>query len=285
MTMLKDIALVLEGGGMRGMFSAGVFEAFMQKNIDFPYATAVSAGACNIASYLSKQPFRTKKIIEDYVADARYCSMRNLFLKGSMFDFDFILKEIPQKLLPFDYTAFNASPCNLQVGATDCQSGTAVWFKKEDMGLDFTPLRASASLPFISPIVNFNGYKLLDGGLIAPIPIDKALADGYKKLVVVLTRNEGYRNTESYSEWILKLRYPQYPRMIATLLQRSINYNRQLALVEQLEKEGKAVVIRPQTPLTIKRMDRKPPELIKLHDHGTECALEALPAILKLANH
>ena len=283
MSMMKDVALVLEGGGMRGMFSAGVFEAFMQKNIDFPYVTAVSAGACNVASYLSHQPLRTRKIIEEYVADVRYCSLRNLFLKGSMFDFDFILKEIPQKLLPFDYAAFNASSCNLQVGATDCQTGETVWFTKEDMGMDFTPLRASSSLPFISPVVKLNGYSLLDGGLNAPIPIDKALADGYKKIVVVLTRNSGYRNTETYSKWIFKLRYPQYPHMVEVLLKRSANYNRQLALVEQLEREGKAVVIRPLEPLTIKRMDRNPPELLKLHDHGTDCGLNAITKILELA--
>ena len=126
MTMLDNVGLVLEGGGMRGMFSAGVFEAFMQGDIEFPYATAVSAGACNVVSYLSRQPMRTRKIITDYVADPRYCSVRNLLRDGSLFNFEFILKEIPQKLLPFDYEAFRQSPCNLYVGATDCKTGEVI---------------------------------------------------------------------------------------------------------------------------------------------------------------
>lgn len=283
MTMLDNVGLVLEGGGMRGMFSAGVFEAFMQGNIEFPYATAVSAGACNVVSYLSKQPMRTRKIITDYVADPRYCSVRNLLRDGSLFNFDFILKEIPQKLLPFDYEAFRQSPCNLYVGATDCNTGEVIWFSKEAMGDDFEPLRASSSLPFLAPVVHFQGYELMDGGLADPIPVEKAIADGYERNVIVLTRNPGYYSTENYPIWLLKLWYAKYPKLIEIIRTRSENYNRQMALAEQLEKDGKAVVIRPLEPLTIGRLDRKPQELLKLHDHGIECGLALLENIRRLA--
>ena len=134
MKMLDNIGLVLEGGGMRGMFSAGVFEAFMQADIEFPYATSVSAVSFIVFFFFSKQPMRTRKIITDYVSDPRYCSVRNLRREGSLLNFDFILKEIPQKLLPFDYDAFSKSSCNLYVGATDCNTGEVIWFPKETMG-------------------------------------------------------------------------------------------------------------------------------------------------------
>lgn len=283
MTMLDNIGLVLEGGGMRGMFSAGVFEAFMQENIEFPYAAGVSAGACNVLSYLSKQPLRTRQIITDYVDDSRYCSIRNLLRDGSLFGFDFILKEIPQKLLPFDYEAFKVSPCQLHVGATDCNTGEVIWFPKESMGNDFEPLRASCSLPFLAPIVHIDGHELMDGGLADPIPVEKAIADGYERNVIVLTRNPGYYSTENYPVWLLKLWYKKYPRLIEVIRNRAENYNRQMELAEQLELEGKAVVIRPLEPLTIGRLDRKPKELLKLHDHGTECALAMMENIRRLA--
>lgn len=273
MTVLNNIGLVLEGGGMRGMFSAGVFEAFMQENIEFPYIAAVSAGACNVCSYVSHQPLRTRKIIEKYIHLPRYCGIGNLLKSGSLFDFDYIMKEIPQKLLPFDYATFDQANCCLQVGTTDCESGQAVWFDKKDMGRDFEPLRASSSLPFIAPMVNFRGRKLLDGGLLNPIPIEKALNDGYQYNVIILTRNYGYRNTEHFPLWALRLWYHKYPALIAALCNRKESYNRQIALVEQLEKEGKAFVIRPQNTLTVKRLDRDPTALLALHDQGREYAL------------
>ena len=283
MTLLKNTGLVLEGGGMRGMFSAGVFEAFMQEEVEFPYATAVSAGACNVVSYLSKQPLRTRRIIDEYVADSRYCSLGNLLLTGSLFGFDFILKEIPQKLLPFDYDAFYRSPCELYVGATDCKTGDMVWFPKEAMGSDFEPLRASSSLPFLAPVVKIDGYELMDGGLADPIPVEKAMADGYERNVIVLTRNPGYYSTENYPVWLLKLWYKKYPKLIEVIRNRAANYNRQMKLAEQLELEGKAIVIRPLEPLTIGRLDRKPQELLKLHDHGMQCGLALMENIRRLA--
>ena len=182
---------------------------------------------------------------------------------GSLFNFDFILKEIPQKLLPFDYDAFRQSDCNLHVGATDCNTGEVIWFPKETMGDDFEPLRASSSLPFLAPVVKINGRELMDGGLADPIPVEKALADGYERNVIVLTRNPGYYSTENYPIWLLKLWYAKYPQLIEIIRTRAENYNRQLALAEQLERAGKAVVIRPLEPLTIGRLDRKPQELLK----------------------
>lgn len=189
--IVSGISLVLEGGGMRGMFSAGVFEAFMQKELIFPHIVGVSAGACNIVSYMSQQPLRTRRVIQNFVGDKRYCSLSNWLRTRSLFGFDFILKELPQNLLPFDYEAFRKYPGQLYVGTTDVITGKPVWYTQGDMDKDFLPLRASASLPFFAPVVTIGGHKLLDGAIVEPIPISKSIADGYQKFVIVLTRNAG----------------------------------------------------------------------------------------------
>lgn len=281
---ITDTALVLEGGGMRGMFSAGVFEAFMLKGLVFPYITAVSAGACNILSYMSNQPLRTRRIIENYVTDKRYFSLKNWMEKGSIFGFDFIFEDLPKTLLPFDFETYYNYPGVLQVGTTDCRSGQSVWFGKEAIGHSFLPVRASASLPFLAPIVHIGSRDLLDGALVAPIPYEKALEAGYKKFIIVLTRNSGYRKKKSVPQILLKTWYKDYPKLWEIMQQRPELYNKQLEYVEQLEKDGKAVIIRPQIPLEIDRLDIKPDKLLGLHDHGIGCGLEAYDKIINLIN-
>lgn len=280
---LTNIALVLEGGGMRGMFSAGVFEAFMLKDLIFPYITAVSAGACNILSYMSRQPLRTRKIIENYVTDERYFSLRNWLKQGSIFGFDFIFEDLPKKLLPFDFVTYYQYPGILQVGTTDLRTGKAAWFGKEAIGRSFTPVRASSSMPFLAPIVHMGGRDLLDGALVAPIPYEKALQVGYDKLVVVLTRNAGYRKKNSVPKLLLKTVYHDYPKLWEIMQRRPALYNKQLEAVEELERQGKAVIIRPQVPLEIDKLDIKPDKLLALHDHGIGCGLAACEKILRLA--
>ena len=279
---LENTALVLEGGGMRGMFSAGVFEAFLLKNITFPYITAVSAGACNILSYMSKQPLRTRKIIENYVSDKRYCSINNWVKKGSIFGFDFIFEELPKKELPFDFETYFNYPGILQVGTTDVRSGKSVWFGKDAIDRKFTPVRASSSMPFLAPIVHVAGRDLLDGALLAPIPFEHAAEAGYKKFVFVLTRNAGYRKKNVIPKILLHTFYKDYPKLWDIMEKRPALYNREIELVEELEKEGKAVIIRSQIPLTIDKLDIKPAKLLALHDHGIGCGLAAYDKILEL---
>lgn len=282
---LQKTALVLEGGGMRGMFSAGVFEAFLAHQLTFPYITAVSAGACNILSYMSAQPLRTRQIIEHYVTDKRYFSVRNWIKSGSIFGFDFIFKELPKQLLPFDYAAYRAYPGVLQVAATDIVNGESVWYDQEAMGQDFIPVRASSSMPFVAPVVKHEGRALLDGALLAPIPYQKALDAGYKKLIVVLTRNEGYRKKKGVPKFLLKSVYKKYPKLWEIMEHRPKLYNEQLEAVEKMEREGKAVIIRPQIPLTIDKFDIKPHKLLALHDHGIGCGLAAIDRIKELEQH
>lgn len=218
---------------MRGMFSAGVFEAFLAHQFTFPYITAVSAGACNILSYMSAQPLRTRQIIEHYVTDKRYFSVRNWIKSGSIFGFDFIFKELPKQLLPFDYAAYRAYPGVLQVAATDIVNAESVWYDQEAMGQDFIPVRASSSMPFVAPVVKHEGRALLDGALLAPIPYQKALDAGYEKLIVVLTRNEGYRKKKGVPKFLLKSVYKKYPKLWEIMEQRPKLYNEQLEAVEK----------------------------------------------------
>lgn len=279
---LNNIALVLEGGGMRGMFSAGVFEAFLAQGLTFPYITAVSAGACNILSYMSQQPLRTRQIIEKYVTDKRYFSLRNWLKNGSIFGFDFIFEDLPKQLLPFDYAAYRRYNGILQVATTDIERGQSLWFDQEGIGEDFIPVRASSSMPFVAPIVHFKGHALLDGALLAPIPYERALEAGYDKLIVVLTRNAGYRKKKGVPKFLLKTVYKDYPKLWEIMEERPALYNRQLEAVEEMERTGRAVIIRPQIPLTIDKFDIKPHKLLALHDHGIGCGLAAMQKICEL---
>lgn len=279
---LNNIALVLEGGGMRGMFSAGVFEAFLAQGLTFPYITAVSAGACNILSYMSQQPLRTRQIIEKYVTDKRYFSLRNWLKNGSIFGFDFIFEDLPKQLLPFDYAAYRRYNGILQVATTDIERGQSLWFDQEGIGEDFIPVRASSSMPFVAPIVHFKGHALLDGALLAPIPYERALEAGYDKLIVVLTRNAGYRKKKGVPKFLLKTVYKDYPKLWEIMEERPALYNRQLEAVEEMERTGRAVIIRPQIPLTIDKFDIKPHKLLALHDHGIGCGLAAMQKIREL---
>lgn len=281
---LENTALVLEGGGMRGMFSAGVFEAFLQKDITFPYITAVSAGACNILAYMSHQPMRTRKIIERYVGTKPYFSINNYLKTGSLFGWDFMFDTLPNKLLPFDYETYANYPGQLHVGTTDCSTGEAVWHCNRRAELAFPSVIASASLPFLAPIVNIDGRPLLDGAIVSPIPIGKAMEAGYEKFVVVLTRNEGYRKKGSVPKLLLKAWYGSYPKLWEAMENRPKLYNAELERIEQLEREGKVVIIRPVKPLEIARLSIKPAKLLELHDHGIECGLAAYEKILELNN-
>ncbi len=280
--LLNNVSLILEGGGMRGMFSAGVFDAFLEKEFVFPHIAGVSAGACNILSYMSGQKGRTRRIIQDYVGDARYCSVNNWLRTRSLFGFDFILNDLPRKLIPFDYDAFYKYPGRLEVGTTDCQTGESVWYTQMDLGRSFTPVRASASLPFFAPIVHFDKRRLLDGALTDPIPFDRGQRAGYDKFVIVLTRNKGYTKTHAVPSALVKLWYPAYPKLQHILAERPQHYNAQLAQAEALAAEGRAVIIRPQEPLKIDRLDLDKEKLLQLYDHGYECGLAACTEIMKL---
>jgi len=283
--MWENVGLVLEGGGMRGLYTCGVLEYFMEKDLYFTYVIGVSAGACNAASYISRQQGRNEKVIIGFIKDWRYMSLRNLILSKSYFGMDFIFDEIPNKHVPFDFETFFKSPGVFLVGATDCQSGKPIYLNKDDLGEQFQALRASASLPMISPIVNYKGYELLDGGISDSIPIKKSIKDGNTKNIIVLTRNNGYRKNPGKFNALLKLKYKSYPLLIETMLNRYENYNKTLDYIEELENEGKAVVIRPTKELEVGRLEKNPKKLYELLHSGYDDVKSSYERIMEFISN
>ncbi|WP_436372439.1 patatin-like phospholipase family protein [Cytobacillus sp. BC1816] len=278
--MIREAGLVLEGGGMRGVYTAGVLEYFLEQDLFFPYVIGVSAGACNAASYLSKQKGRNRIVNVDYVTDSRYISWRNYFKSRQFFGMDFIFDEIPNKLVPYHYDEFYKNKSEFVIGTTDCHTGKPVYFNKKDYGKDMLKvLKASSSLPFIAPEVDFNSRVLLDGGISDPIPIKKAQQDGFKKNIVILTRNRGYSKKPSKFTFMVKRKYPQYTGLQKALEERYRTYNETLRYVEQEEKKGTVLVIQPQEPLTVGRMERNPQKLEKLYLQGYEDARKSFERI------
>lgn len=281
MFILKNVGLVLEGGGMRGLYTCGVLEYFMENDLYFKYVIGVSAGACNAVSYISRQQGRNEKVIIGFVKNWRYMSLRNLFLSKSYFGMDFIFDEIPNKHVVFDFETFYKSPGVFLVGATDCQSGKPMYLNKDDLGEQFQALRASASLPMLSPIVNYKGYKLLDGGISDSIPIKKSINDGNTKNIIILTRNKGYRKRPGKFNALLKFKYKNYPLLVETMLNRYKNYNETLDYIEQLESDGKVVVIRPSLELEVGRLEKDPKKLYGLLHNGYDDAKRSYEKIMK----
>lgn len=273
--------LVLEGGGTRGSYTAGVLDIFLEKGIEFPSIYGISAGACNAVSYISKQPKRNLEIFYKYIGDERYLSVANLRKTGSLFGFGFIFGELSYQLVPLDYEAFQKSPVTFRVGATNVVTGKVVYFDKEDITFPMDVLRASASLPMISPIVDYKGYHLLDGGVACPIPIERSIFDGNEKNVLVLTRDITYRKRArpEFPRAVLRSVYRDYPKLVDAMMNRPDVYNSQLDLIARLEKEGKAVVVRPSRPLAVGRYEKNREKLLGIYKLGRKDALKKLAEI------
>ena len=279
----QGTALVLEGGGTRGFYSAGVFDAFIDAGIMFPYIIGVSAGAANALTYIAGQRGRSREIIEKYVGDHRYISRRNILRHGSVFGFKFIFETIPDKHVFWDEDVFRAADIRFLTGTTDCVTGNPVWFEKDHISRGFTVTKASCSVPLAAKIMRYNGLELLDGGVSAPIPIEKSIDDGNTFHVIVLTRNKGYVKPAFQKKGILKLYYRKYPKLIEAMINRHDVYNRQLALCEELEREGKALIIRPLVKLSVDRTAADVSKLLALYDEGHEEGLLAIKSYLETA--
>ncbi len=269
--------LVLEGGGMRGLYTIGVLDYFMSQNFWADYVIGVSAGACNGISYLSRQPGRNFRVNTQYIGDKRYLSLQSYLKTGSLFGMDFIFRELPTQLDPIDFEAFTQNPCEFVVGLTHVKTGQPAYFGKQPtLEEECLLLQASSSLPIFSPQVNFQGENYLDGGTSDPIPFAKALADGCDRVVVVLTRERGYvKQPEKYRP-IYRRVFSKSPGMVACLDRRHQVYNRELEELAQLEREGRALVIAPETPLGIDRFEKDQGKLTKAFEQGMEDARKAL---------
>ena len=272
--------LVLEGGAMRGLFSAGVMDVLMEHQIAFDGAIGVSAGAAFGCNYKSRQPGRVIRYNTEYARDPRYCSLRSLFKTGDLFGADFCYHELPNKLDPFDTEAFQQNPMEFYVVCTDVLTGEAV-YQKCGIADDecFEWLRASASMPLVSRTVEIGGRRMLDGGIADSIPLRYFEQIGYNKILVILTQPEGYRKKKNKALPLIRLSFRQYPKMVEALEKRHKKYNDTLAYVKKREREGAVLVLRPQDSLSIGRVEHNPERIRQVYDCGRKVALQSLEQI------
>lgn len=272
--------LVLEGGAMRGLFSAGVMDVLMEHQIAFDGAIGVSAGAAFGCNYKSRQPGRVIRYNTEYARDPRYCSLRSLFKTGDLFGADFCYHELPNKLDPFDTEAFQQNPMEFYVVCTDVLTGEAV-YQKCGIADDecFEWLRASASMPLVSRTVEIGGRRMLDGGIADSIPLRYFEQIGYNKILVILTQPEGYRKKKNKALPLIRLSFRQYPKMVEALEKRHEKYNDTLAYVKKREREGAVLVLRPQDSLSIGRVEHNPERMRQVYDCGRKVALQSLEQI------
>lgn len=276
-----EAGLVVEGGGMRGVYTAGVLDYFMEKNLYFDDCYGVSAGACHISSYVSKQIGRSMKVTLDYINDKRYCSINSLIKTGDMFGVEMLYDLIPNKLELYDYDTFNKFKGNFYSVVTNCNTGKAEYMKIKDMKKDIIAVRASSSLPLLSRVVEINGEKYLDGGITDSIPIKKSIEDNHRKNVVILTRDKTYRKKKSSFSPIFKLKYRKYPNLVNAIENRYKMYNNTLDFIEEKVKTGEVFVIQPKEPVHISRVEKDKTKLKELYDKGYNDAKECYEDLIK----
>jgi predicted patatin/cPLA2 family phospholipase len=284
--IIEKTALVLEGGGFRGIFTAGVLEVFLRNHLYFDYAVGVSAGATYGVSYTSRQPNRNLTV-NKFISDKRYAGIGNLLKHGSYFSWDFIFNVIPNTMVSLDYEALKNSPTKLWIGTTNCFTGECEYFllnptnKQEFVDL----LAASCSLPFIAPKVHFNNKIYMDGGLADSIPFEHALKMGNHKAIVVLTRPKGYVKKPLTNKWIFKFYYRKYPKLVEAILSRPDSYNQSIKRLEELEKEGKVFVIRPENEIAVGRLENNPQKTEMVYNEGIKVTEGCLPALKEWLNN
>ena len=264
----RKTGLVLEGGGMRGVFTSGVLDAFMKHDLYFPYVVAVSAGACNGLSYMSRQPRRARFSNIDMLKKYDYISLKSLLTQGSIFDPNILYERFPNEIVPFDYDAYRANPGIFEMVTTNCLTGRAEYLTEKQSAQRLTAIvKASSSLPYVAQITEVDGVPMLDGGIIDSIPVVRAIDMGYSPNVVIMTRNRGFRSSERDIK-IPRFFYKDYPRLRVALSHRVEVYNRQLELVERMEDWGEIVCIRPERPMEVDRICRDVDKLEALYEEG-----------------
>lgn len=268
MTIDNETALVLEGGGMRGVFTAGVLDYFMDNNIRFPYTIGVSAGASNGISYTSKQRGRSKYSNIDLLKIHNYIGIKHLLRGKGYIDLDYLFYTYPDKYYPFDYDTFFQSPERFVIVTSNCLTGKAEYYEeKQDPGRLLSIVRVSCSLPVLCPLTYVDGIPMVDGGVCDAIPVRRPLEEGFKKLVIVLTRNKGYRKKDKDFH-LPGFIYKKYPAIREQLKLRYKNYNKVLDYIDQLEQQGIATVIRPINPIKVGRTEQNVEHLEQLYQEG-----------------
>lgn len=275
------VGLVLEGGAMRGMYTAGVLDILMEANVNFDGIIGVSAGALFGVNYLSKQKGRALRYNLRFLNDKRNVGVHSLLTTGDIVNKEFAYYTVPQKLDVFDDQIYMASKIPYYAVVTNMETGQAEYMQVKSVFEDMEILRASASMPFVSQPVILNNQKYLDGGVADSIPYQKFLDMGYDKLVVVLTRDLNYVK-KPMSKQLISLFYSKYPRFKEQLFQRHNNYNQSILKLKELEAKGKVILIRPSQPIEIGRLEKNPKKIQQVYDLGLKDGRQIVERIKEL---
>ena len=278
--------LILEGGAMRGMFTAGVMDVLMENGIVFDGAIGVSAGAAFGVNYKSKQIGRVLRYNTRFVRDKRYCGVRVLLKTGNIYSTEFCYDEVPLKHDIFDFETYEKNPMEFYVVATDVETGKAVYHKYEgqsDHGFDW--IRASASMPLVSRIVEIDGQKMLDGGIADSIPVKYFESIGYDRNIAVLTQCKDFHKKKNKAMPLMKMKYKKYPKLVETMANRHIVYNDTLAYIEEKEQAGDLFVIRPERELPVARVEKDPQKLKEAYEIGRRTASSQMNEIRQYLGH
>lgn len=277
--------LILEGGAMRGMFTAGVMDVLMENGVTFDGAVGTSAGAAFGCNYKSHQIGRVIRYNTRYCKDKRFCSISSLIKSGDIYNADFCYGDIPSKYDIFDFDTYKNDPMEFYSVCTDIETGKAVYHKytgDEDSGFDW--IRASASMPLVSKIVEIDGKKLLDGGMADSIPLKFFESIGYDRNVVVLTQPADYRKKPNGAMPLIRIAYRKYPKLVEAMANRHTVYNDTIDYINSEEKTEKLLVIRPENPLPVSRMEKDPEKLKAAYNEGRKSADQKLDAVRKFLN-
>lgn len=277
--------MVLEGGGKRGIYTAGVLDVFLEHNIDVDAVFGVSAGAIHGVSFVSKQIGRDIRYNIKYNDDYRFMSFKNWIKTGNLVDVDFCYDELPNKLDKFDYEAFDANPTKFYAVCSNVETGEPEYIRCKEIHHDIKYVQASASLPFFAKIVEVDGKKLLDGGICDSMPLKAAQRHGYDKNIVVLTRPKGYRKKSSHNEWLAKLVYRKYPKFVDEMINRPKKYNDELDYIAEEQQRGNTLVIQPSKFIKISRMETNIDVVKAMYELGRQDALAMIDEIKAFLNN
>ena len=276
-------SLILEGGTFRPIFSAGVMDALLDNNIMFPYCIGVSAGITNGVSYISKQKERNLEVLKRYRNDKRYFGANNFLKSRSIFGLDFLFDEVPNKLLPFDMETYKNYEGKVLVGVTNANTGKEEYFDGKNLDEKCSILRATCAIPIFFPAIMIENTPYYDGGLCDPIPIKKAIEDGNEKHLIILTRPKEYRKKLSFNnKFLAKLFKKKYPNLVEPLLTRHIKYNDTVRFCEELEGQGKAVILRPELNHAIDSFEKDTKKLEEAYNYGYKMAVCNIDKIKQL---
>lgn len=278
---MYQAGLVLEGGGMKGVYTSGVLDFFLDKGIEFSSCYGVSAGACSLCSFLSKQRGRAYHVNVDYLDDKNYCSVYSLIKTGDLFGVDMCYHKIPDKLYPYDYEAYNKYQGTFYSVVTNIETGCPEYIPIKDMKRDIDVVRASASLPLVSRNVNYQGGLYLDGGISDAIPLRKSIQDGNAKNVVIMTKEIGYRRKPSTMASLIKLRYRKYPKVYELMKNRHNSYNETLDFIADEVRKGTAFLIQPRKSSNVGRIEKDQSKLKALYEEGYAQAKECYEDLIK----